>query len=108
MTIDGATKSWEIPPTHGGPYPADPDCVRQETADFRGKIELARLLLTLWASVSHEGSRSKTMINFTNLTQTVTAVVGAIVLSTAFVGASIGPVHASQIAQITTSAQAHA
>jgi hypothetical protein len=48
------------------------------------------------------------MINFTNLTQTVTAVIGAIVLSTAFVGASVGPVQASQIAQVTISAQAHA
>jgi acetyl-CoA carboxylase beta subunit len=48
------------------------------------------------------------MTNLTNLTQTVTAVIGAIVLSTAFVGASVGPVHAEQIAQITTSAQAHA
>ena len=48
------------------------------------------------------------MINFTNLTQTVTAVIGAIVLSSAFVGASVGPVHASQIAQVATSAQANA
>ena len=48
------------------------------------------------------------MINFTNLTQTVTAVIGAVILSTAFVGASVGPVHAEQIAQIAPSAQAHA
>ncbi|HEV2817898.1 MAG TPA: hypothetical protein VGW40_11845 [Allosphingosinicella sp.] len=48
------------------------------------------------------------MINFTNLTQTVTAAIGAIVLSTALVGASVGPVHAEQIAQVTASAQAHA
>ena len=48
------------------------------------------------------------MINFTSVTQTVTAAVGAIILSTALVGASVGPVHAEQIAQVTTSAQAHA
>ena len=48
------------------------------------------------------------MINFTNLTQTVTAAAGAIVLSTALVAASVGPVHAAQIAQVTTSAQVHA
>jgi hypothetical protein len=77
-------------------------------ADFCGKIELARLLLTLWASVSHEGSRSKTMINFTNLTQTITAAVGAIALSTAFVAASVGPVDAGQIHQVSTSAQVNA
>jgi len=48
------------------------------------------------------------MINFTNLTQTVTAAVGAIILSTACLSASVGPVHASQIAQVATSAQANA
>jgi hypothetical protein len=48
------------------------------------------------------------MINFNTLTQTVTAALGAIVLSTALVAASVGPVQAAQIAQITTSAQAHA
>jgi hypothetical protein len=77
-------------------------------ADFREKIELARLLLTLWASGSQHGSRSKTMINFTSLTQTVTAAAGAIVLSTALVAASVGPVHAAQIQQAPTSAQANA
>ena len=48
------------------------------------------------------------MINFTNLTQTITAAVGAIALSTAFVAASVGPVHAGQIQQVATSAQANA
>ena len=48
------------------------------------------------------------MINFTNLTQTITAAVGAIALSTAFVAASVGPVHAAQIHQAPTSAQVNA
>ena len=48
------------------------------------------------------------MINFNTLTQTITAAVGAIVLSTMFVSAAIGPVHASQLAQVQTSAQVHA
>ena len=48
------------------------------------------------------------MITFTNLTQTITAVVGAITLSTALVAASVGPVHAAQIHQVQSSAQVHA
>jgi len=37
------------------------------------------------------------MINFTSIPQTVTAVVGAILLSATFLSASIGPVHADQL-----------
>jgi hypothetical protein len=48
------------------------------------------------------------MINFNTLPQTITAAIGAIVLSTTFLAASVGPVHAEQIAQVATSAQAHA
>ena len=48
------------------------------------------------------------MINFTNLTQTITAIVGAVTLSTAFVAASVGPVHADQIHQVQASAQVNA
>ena len=48
------------------------------------------------------------MTKFTTLPQTITAAVGAIILSTMFVGASVGPVQAAQITQTQTSAQAHA
>jgi phosphoribosylcarboxyaminoimidazole (NCAIR) mutase len=52
------------------------------------------------------------MISFNNLPQTITAAVGAIVLSTMFLSASVGPVHAAptQTAQISgqASAQVHA
>ena len=44
----------------------------------------------------------------TSISQTVTAAIGAIVLSTTFLSSAVGPVHASQIAQVQTSAQAHA
>lgn len=44
----------------------------------------------------------------TTYTQTVTAAIGAILLSTAFLSTAIGPVQASQIAQVQTSAQANA
>ena len=44
----------------------------------------------------------------TSISQTVTAAIGAIVLSTAFLSTAIGPVQASQIAQVQTSVQAHA
>ena len=37
------------------------------------------------------------MINFTAIPQTITAAVGAIVLSTTFLSASFGPVHADQL-----------
>ena len=48
------------------------------------------------------------MINFTSIPQTITAAVGALVLSATFLTASFGPVHADQLRQTTTSAQAHA
>ena len=48
------------------------------------------------------------MINFTNIPQTVTAVVGAILLSATFLSASIGPVHADQLHQPQASAQVSA
>jgi hypothetical protein len=48
------------------------------------------------------------MINFTSIPQTVTAVVGAILLSATFLSASIGPVHADQLHSVHSSAQAHA
>jgi hypothetical protein len=48
------------------------------------------------------------MINFNTLPQTITAAIGAIVLSTTFVAASVGPVHAEQIHQAPISAQANA
>jgi len=47
-------------------------------------------------------------MTFNTLPQTITAALGAIVLSTMFLGASVGPVQASQIHQVQTSAQAHA
>jgi hypothetical protein len=48
------------------------------------------------------------MISFNTLPQTITAAIGAIVLSTTLVAASVGPVHAGQVQQAQTSAQAHA
>jgi hypothetical protein len=49
------------------------------------------------------------MINFNTIPQTITAAVGAIVLSATFLSASVGPVHADQLHhQPQTSAQAHA
>ena len=48
------------------------------------------------------------MINFTNLPQTITAAIGAILISAAFVGASVGPVHASPVQTAQASAQVHA
>ena len=48
------------------------------------------------------------MFNINTLPQTITAAIGAVVLSTMFVSSAIGPVHASQIASVQTSAQAHA
>ncbi len=48
------------------------------------------------------------MINFNTIPQTITAAVGAIILSATFLSASVGPVHADQFHQTETSAQAHA
>ena len=48
------------------------------------------------------------MINFTTIPQTITAAIGALVLSATFLSASFGPVHADQLHQAQTSAQAHA
>jgi hypothetical protein len=48
------------------------------------------------------------MISFNTITQTLTAAVGAIVLSATFLSASIGPVHADQLHQSQTSAQVQA
>jgi len=48
------------------------------------------------------------MINFNAITQTITAAVGAIVLSATFLSASVGPVHADQLHQPQTSAQVQA
>jgi hypothetical protein len=48
------------------------------------------------------------MISFNTIPQTITAAVGAIVLSATFLSASVGPVHADQLHQTHTSAQAHA
>jgi hypothetical protein len=48
------------------------------------------------------------MINFTSIPQTITAAVGALLLSATFLSASVGPVHADQLHQPQTSAQAHA
>ena len=47
------------------------------------------------------------MISFNTITQTVTAAVGAIVLSATFLSASVGPVHADQL-HPQTSAQVQA
>lgn len=48
------------------------------------------------------------MINFTNIPQTITAAIGAIVLSATFLSASIGPVHADQLRPAQVSVQASA
>jgi hypothetical protein len=48
------------------------------------------------------------MINFTNIPQTVTAAVGAILLSATFLSASIGPVHSDQLHRPQASAQVNA
>ena len=53
------------------------------------------------------------MINFTNLPQSVTAAVGALLISTLFVVAAVGPAHAvgagpAQTALVQSSDQAHA
>ena len=48
------------------------------------------------------------MINFNTIPQTITAAIGALVISATFLSASVGPVHANQIHQTQTSAQAHA
>ena len=48
------------------------------------------------------------MISFNTIPQTITAAVGAIILSATFLSASVGPVHADQFHQPQTSAQAHA
>jgi hypothetical protein len=48
------------------------------------------------------------MINFNTIPQTITAAIGALVLSATFLSASVGPVHADQIHQPQTSAQVQA
>jgi len=48
------------------------------------------------------------MISFNTIPQTITAAVGAIVLSATFLSASVGPVHADQIHQHAASAQVQA
>lgn len=48
------------------------------------------------------------MINFTSIPHTVTAAIGAIVLSATFLSASIGPVHADQLRPAQVSAQVNA
>ena len=48
------------------------------------------------------------MISFNTIPQTITAAVGAIVLSATFLSASVGPVHADQLHQPQTSAQVQA
>ena len=48
------------------------------------------------------------MISLNTIPQTITAAVGAIILSATFLSASFGPVHAAQLHQPKTSAQAHA
>lgn len=53
------------------------------------------------------------MTNFTRMPHSVTAAIGALFISTLFVVAAVGPVHASDMAHTTTaqvqpSAQAHA
>jgi hypothetical protein len=55
----------------------------------------------------NQGSRSKTMTNFTSLPHSITAAIGAILISTVFVGAAIGP-SVAQTAETTASAQATA
>ena len=48
------------------------------------------------------------MISFNTIPQTITAAVGALVLSATFLSASFGPVHADQLHQTQTSAQVSA
>jgi hypothetical protein len=48
------------------------------------------------------------MISFNTIPQTITAAVGAIILSATFLSASVGPVHADQLHQPQTSAQVQA
>ena len=48
------------------------------------------------------------MINLNTITQTITAAVGALVLSATFLSASVGPVHADQLHQPQASAQVQA
>ena len=48
------------------------------------------------------------MTSSNTMTQTLTAAVGAIVLSATFLSASVGPVHADQLHQPQTSAQVQA
>jgi len=48
------------------------------------------------------------MISFNNLPQTITAAVGAIALSTMFLSAAVGPVHAAPTLTAQASAQVHA
>ena len=48
------------------------------------------------------------MINLNTIPQTITAAVGAIVLSATFLSASFGPVHADQFHKPQTSAQVQA
>jgi hypothetical protein len=48
------------------------------------------------------------MINLNTIPQTITAAVGAIILSATFLSASFGPVHADQLHQPKTSAQVQA
>ena len=48
------------------------------------------------------------MISFNTIPQTITAAVGAIILSATFLSASVGPVHADQIHQPQTLAQVQA
>ena len=47
------------------------------------------------------------MINFNTIPQTITAAIGAIILSATFLSASVGPVHADQL-HPQTSAQVQA
>jgi len=77
-----------------------------EIGGFLRKKPFGTADANLRASVSTRFRRRK-MFNIT-LPQTITAAIGAIVLSTMFVGSAVGPVHASQIAQVQTSAQANA
>ena len=48
------------------------------------------------------------MINFNTIPQTITAAIGAIILSATFLSAAVGPVHADQLHQPQTSAQVQA
>jgi len=47
------------------------------------------------------------MINFTSLPHSVTAAIGAVLISTVFIGAAVGP-GVAQASQTTASAQASA